>query len=439
MILTKANTGFYGFLLVVAVYFYCLPSGRFTFFGFNSDLRIYDFVGLTYVFWCYITFPKKIFNLFKSRRSPAYYSGLLIIALLVGVVISVIYNGLSFLPPTLIRFLRFIVYLHMLICALLFIDTPSKLRIVVKLFLFGVSIQACIGLLQYLGYIPNLWPEYWVQMYSADDDLVLFTGTLAPHHKHFSMIMLAGVALILGKLSVSQSKMRRVYFVALIILYSLVPLLSGTKTYLFTFALLLLVYISQIGFTKSFYLLAVTGMVFFIMYSTFQDMFFSDISSKLDSRLFKYFSQSGVDLNGVTTGRTRIYTAIFSTLLLRPYLLVTGTGFMNIKSFIPATGAHNLYLQYLMELGIWGLSIYLLYLNSFWRFYNQVKTNKSNFGGDYVLGGKLVLCVIIVSGLTGEVLYAQYSMMTLPGHLVILLSIGLIPRNIMISGQKRRL
>jgi len=49
------------------------------------------------------------------------------------------------------------------------------------------------------------------------------------------------------------------------------------------------------------------------------------------------------------------------------------------------------------------------------------------------------LCVIIVSGLTGEVLYAQYSMMTLPGHLVILLSIGLIPRNIMISGQKRRL
>src|SRR5690606_5652427 len=120
--------------------------------------------------------------------------------------------------------------------------------------------------------------------------------------------------------------------------------------------------------------------------------------------------------------------SVASAILSHPYLLVTGSGFQAAAEFIYGTGAHNNFLQFLVETGIVGLFFFLAFLYTTLRNLNWarrvVRYRTERVFAEFVLIGFVGL---ILTMLVGETFYSQPAMFTLAGQIMIFLSLGVAP------------
>src|SRR5690606_22961270 len=84
------------------------------------------------------------------------------------------------------------------------------------------------------------------------------------------------------------------------------------------------------------------------------------ISEQYEDRVLRDYERGGVERLAVE--RTIIYESVFRAIGTYPFLLITGSGFQAAAVFIYGNGAHNNFLQFLIETGVIGLSVFLLFL-----------------------------------------------------------------------------
>jgi O-antigen ligase len=150
------------------------------------------------------------------------------------------------------------------------------------------------------------------------------------------------------------------------------------------------------------------------------------INQKYEERIVREYEAGGIA--ELASERTIIYESIFRALGQYPFLIFTGTGFQAGTVFVFGNGAHNNFLQYLLETGIVGLYFFVAFL-----FVTGRNLNAARLKNPYLLERTVAqFCWIGLIGLiftmfVGETLYAQASMFTLSGQIMIFLGLGIAP------------
>lgn len=412
--------------ILVTSYFYCLPLGRFSFLGFASDFRVFDFVVLFFwlVNWNYLS--SRVAFIHSHRQLATRYVKYLMIVILISLVFNFIFRGSSYLGPTLIRTYRFMAYLLTLVAVVAIVDSRKKFRVVLIVFFANILLQAVLAFLQGIGVLPSFWPDYWREMYSFMDAPV---ATLSPHHKHIAIVMLMGFSLSAALLFYYRNLLLKLFFAVCALLMVIVPLLSGTRTFVLgmTGLVLALLWITK---GRSF------GIAFFLGFGLIivsknlpeevSEITFERINERYEERVLRDYRRGGVERLAVD--RTVVYESVFRAITNYPYLLVTGSGFQAAAVFIYGNGAHNNFLQFLIETGIIGLSVFLLFLYTISK--NLLLAGKympysfENSIAQFVWIG---LIGLIFTMFVGETFYAQAAMFTLTGQIMVYFGLGIAP------------
>ncbi len=409
--------------ILMISFFYCLPLGRFSLGGFDSDFRVFDFA-IFFVFLYYLSnqnVTREINHLLASRPWFLRWLKILSILILISILISLLYSGTSFILPRLIRAYRFIAYLLVPFLTFAVVRRKSDYLVLYNLLFWLMAGVGGIAFLQGLGFLPNFWPEYWRVMYSENDAPV---ATLSPHHKHMGVIMLVGVCIGIGYLLRVRSLWLKVMIAVACLVMFTVPLFAGTRTYLLGFVGVLPA-ILLIGRGQAIVPIAlmVLGSIVFLSYSG--DSVSSRVEKKFDERVTARYEKLGYE--GLYRERTVIYMDIFQAITKSPYILITGTGYQNIFKFIGANGAHNNYLQALMELGLLGFFVFISFLVILWKNLHKTFTVKDR---DISLNAQytwVALCGILLTMFVGETFWGQAAMFTLAGQLSFLFSLAVSP------------
>src|SRR5690606_5323172 len=133
-------------------------------------------------------------------------------------------------------------------------------------------------------------------------------------------------------------------------------------------------------------------------------------------------------ISELASDRTKVYQSVAKAIFSHPYLLITGSGFQGAAEFIYGTGAHNNFLQFLVETGIIGLYFFLAFLYtslrnlSFARLVVRFRTERVL--AEFILIGMIGL---IFTMFVGETFYTQPAMFTLAGQIMIFLGLGVAP------------
>lgn len=404
-------------------FFYCLPLGRYSVGAFDTDFRLYD-LAIFFVFgyyWMNGLVVNEINRIIHVKTFFTRWLKFLIALVVLGVIVALLYSGYEFMMPRLIRLYRFLAYLSVPFLVMAVVRTRAQYFSLLNLLFFLICLTGCIAFLQGLNYLPNFWPDYWRDMYSENDAPV---ATLSPHHKHIGVIMLVGVCMGMGYLLRVKGVLLKVLIVALILVMFTVPLFGGTRTYLLGFVGVIpaLVYIGRLNLVFP-AILIVLGSLIFLEWGGNQVT--ERIEAKLEKRVTSRIERFGYE--GLYRERTIIYLDILRAIREHPYLLITGTGYQNIFSFIRANGAHNNYLQALMELGIAGLVVFIAFIASLWKnLTNSIRVPDRDISimSQYIW---VALCGIIMTMFVGETYWGQASMFTLAGQLSFLFAIAVSP------------
>lgn len=405
-------------------FFYCLPLGRFSLGGFDSDFRVFDFA-ILFTFLFYFSkqeVTREFARLFRTNDWFLRWMKILAVLVLLSIVVSVAYSGFSFILPRLIRVYRFIAYLLVPFLVFATIRNKKDFLFLLRLMFWLMAVVGLVAFLQGLGFLPHFWPEYWRIMYSENDAPV---ATLSPHHKHMGVIMMVGVCIGIGYFLRTRSFVFKAIIAGACLIMFTVPLFAGTRTYLLGFVAIIpaILLVGRGQSTIPIMVMVVISLIF-IRYSG--GSVTSRVEKKFDERITARVDKLGYE--GLYRERTVIYTDIFRTLLQHPYLLITGTGYQNIFRFIGANGAHNNYLQALMELGLFGFIVFLSFLSTLWK--NLRTVSKIVKDRDIVITAQytwVALCGILLTMFVGETFWGQAAMFTLAGQLSFLFGIAVSP------------
>lgn len=412
--------------ILITSYFYCLPLGRFNFAGFDSDFRVFDFAIVLFWFFNWSFLSSRISFIYSNKKWGTYPLKILIIIVLVSILFNVIFRGVGYLGPTAIRAFRFVSYLSSLVALISIVDSRDKFRIVLIVFFTNILLQAFLALLQGIEIMGHFWPTYWREMYGFNEAPV---ATLSPHHKHIGVVMLMGVCLSLGLLQNSTKVIWKIFFAISGIIMLLIPLFSGTRTFLLGMAgvLLGLLWMSR---GKAVPVILFLGLgfaiVFFNVSESIRDKAYERINEKYEDRILREYEKGGIA--ELASERTVIYESIFRAIETYPFLLLTGTGFQAGTVFVYGNGAHNNFLQYLLETGLVGLYFFVAFLYLISN--NLLMASSSNNNRmERTLAGFIWIGLIglVFTMFVGETLYAQPSMFTLSGQIMIFLGLGIAP------------
>jgi hypothetical protein len=222
---------------VITSFFYCLPLGRFSFGGFLSDIRVFDLVSAGFLL-CYLpSLGPRIKHIARTRLDFLGAAAVLLALVWLSLLFTFAGGGTDALLPALIRALRFTFYLLIAGFVAAVVETPRQSRFLLNIFYLNVVAQAVIAFAQGLGWVPNLWPAYWVANYGD-----IPVGTLSPHHKQIGVVMLLGIALSATYLRTTRSVLIRVGVLLATTLMLIVPILSGSRTAVLGFAAFVLAY-----------------------------------------------------------------------------------------------------------------------------------------------------------------------------------------------------
>ncbi len=410
--------------ILLVSFFYCLPLARFSLGRFDSDFRIFDFA-ILFTFSYYFSKPivtQETARLFRSKQWFLYWLKILAVLVLISILVAILYSGTSFLLPTLIRVYRFVSYLIVPFLVFAVVRTKADFLFFFRLLFWLMAVVGSIAFIQGLGLLPNLWPEIWQLMYSDNSAPV---ATLSPHHKHIGVIMLVGVCIGIGYILRTRLFTMKIIIGVFILVMFTVPLFAGTRTYLLGFVGVIPA-ILIVGKGKGIIpiLLMVMGSFIFLQY--YGSEITERVEQKFEDRVTARVEKLGYE--GLYRERTVIYEDIFETIGKYPYLLVTGSGFQNIHHFIGATGAHNNFLQVLIELGLFGLVVFISFILALWRNLRQI-SNYINDPDVVILSNYtwVALCGIILTMFVGETFWGQAAMFTLSGQLSFLFALAVSP------------
>ncbi|MDW8274339.1 MAG: O-antigen ligase family protein [Chitinophagales bacterium] len=400
-----------------------MPFGRYSVGGFDTDYRVYD-LAILFVFGYYFaneTVVKELLRLLRQKKLFTWWLKVLMILLVLSVFVSLFFGGYDFLLPRLIRLYRFLAYLSIPFLVLAVVRSRDQYIKLFNLLFFLISLVGVIAFLQGLNVLPNFWPEYWRAMYSENDAPV---ATLSPHHKHIGVVMLVGVCLGMGYFFLVRSVALKLIIVVLILIMFTVPLFAGTRTYMLGFAGVLpaLLIIGRINLVVPLSVFLIMG---WLAIGLGGEQVVEKVERKYEKRVASRIERFGYE--GLYRERTVIYFDIVRALNEHPYLLVTGTGYQNIFAFIRANGAHNNFLQALMELGLAGLIVFIGFLVTFWRNIRklmQAKDKGISIRAQYTW---VAFCGILMTMFVGETFWGQAAMFTLAGQLSFLFALAVSP------------
>lgn len=391
--------------------------------GFDSDFRVFDFA-IVFVFGYYLSSEQVMREINRIIRFKVWFTRwlkVLIALLLFSLLVASAYSGSDFLLPRLIRIFRFVAYLSVPFLVLAVVRTRAQYTTLFNVFFGAIAVVGVIAFLQGVNFLPNFWPEYWREMYSENDAPV---ATLSPHHKHMGVIMLVGVCLGVGFFLRIKSWWMKLILVGLILMMFTVPLFAGTRTYLLGFVGVIpaMLYIGRFNLILPMLVLVGGGLLFLqfgggAVTTRVEDKFEERVTDRVDK----------LGYEGLYRERTVIYWDILRTLGEHPYLLITGTGFQNIFEFIGANGAHNNYLQALMELGLLGLIVFLSFLRLLWRNLLATARIRDRDISPIAQYTWVALCGIIMTMFVGETFWGQAAMFTLAGQLSFLFALAVSP------------
>lgn len=420
---TSGFTNIVPLIFLLISFFYCLPLGRYNVGGFDSDFRIYDFMILL-VFGFYLLnqdVAREISRILHVQDLFTKWIKWLIVLLILSIFIATFYSGITFLLPRLIRLYRFISYLIVLFFVIAAVRTRTQYLTVFNTFFLLTAVTALIAFLQGLNYLPNFWPEYWVEMYSENDAPV---ATLSPHHKHIGVVMLVGVCIGLGYFLIVRNFFLKFLIAVSILVMFTVPLFAGTRTYLLGFVGVFpaLIYIGRVQFIASLTFLVIIA---YFTLSAGGEQITERVEQKFEKRVASRVERFGYE--GLYRERTVIYEDILRAIIQHPYLLLTGTGYQNIFSFIGANGAHNNYLQAMMELGLLGFFVFISFLVLLWRnlkWSMKIKDRQISILSQYTW---VAFAGILMTMFVGETIWGQAAMFTLAGQLSFLFALAISP------------
>jgi O-antigen ligase len=409
--------------LLLISFFYCLPLGRYSIGGFDTDFRFFDFAIL--LAFGYYAADSSVASvaaaLLRSDRWFHKWLKFLFLLILLSLLVSIAYGGSNFLLPRLIRLYRFLAYISVSFLVISVVRSKATYLQFFRLLFWLITVVGAIAFAQGLGFIGNFWPDYWRIMYSENNAPV---ATLSPHHKHIGVIMLVGVCLGLGYYLRTRSMFMKAGLVLLILMMFTVPLFSGTRTYLLGFVGVLpaMMFIGRQSIVIP-SIIIVTSAYLLVQFSG--DTISGRVEQKFEQRVTSRIEKLGYE--GLYRERTVIYGDILRALQENPQLLLTGTGFQNIFWFISANGAHNNYLQALMELGVLGLYVFLSFLALLWK--NLRDTARSADRDISVIAQFtwVALCGLLMTMLVGETFWGQAAMFTLAGQLSFLFGLAVSP------------
>ncbi|UYN85594.1 MAG: O-antigen ligase family protein [Cyclobacteriaceae bacterium] len=412
--------------LLVTSYFYCLPLGRFTLVGIASDFRIFDFVVLAFwlVNWNYLTAGLNF--IYSKRQLATHYVKYLMIIILISLIFNFIFRGSSYIGPTLIRTYRFMAYLSTLVAVIAIVDNRQKFKLLLTVFFINILVQAVLAFLQGIGVLNSFWPDYWREMYSFMDSPV---ATLSPHHKHIAIVMLMGFSLAVALLFYSRNLLVKLFFAVCALLMVIVPLMSGTRTFVLgmTGVVLALLWITR---GRSIGIALFLGIGLLVVSRNLpeevSEVTLERINEKYEERVLRGYERGGVERLAVE--RTVIYESVFRAIGNYPYLLITGSGFQAASVFIFGNGAHNNFLQFLIETGLIGLSVFLLFLFTMSK--NLLAAGRYmrySFENSIARFVWIGLIGLIFTMFVGETFYAQAAMFTLTGQIMVFLGLGIAP------------
>jgi O-antigen ligase len=410
-------------LVLMVSLFYCLPLGRFSIGGFDSDFRVYDYI-FPLVYGYYLSMPQVYRHFKRLLNSKILFTNalwILVILVFVSIFISVSYSGFEFFLPRMIRFYRLLAYFTLPMLVIAVLSTERQVWRAYRVFFWTTAFVALIAFAQGLELIPSLWPEYWLNMYSESDAPV---ATLSPHHKHIGVIMLVGIFMGLAYLSLEQNMIWKVIIGLIISIMVVVPIFGGTRTFALGLAGALLAYLFiQRG--KAIVVLSLSALGVLVYFQFGGEKIKERIEEKYEERVSSRIEKLGYA--GVYQERTVIYEDIIGTLSNKPYLLITGTGFQNIFKFIGANGAHNNYLHVLMELGLVGFIFFITFLSKVWQnLYSMIHATNRRI---QIVSSFMwvTFCGVLFTMFVGETFWAQAAMFTLAGQLSFVFGLSVAP------------
>jgi len=325
---------------------------------------------------------------------------------------------------TFIRFYRFVMYYLIGSFTFLILKTPRQQRFALNVFYINILIQTLLAFAQGMDWLPNLWPDYWLVGYGSFP-----VGTLSPHHLQIGMIMLIGVGLSMMFFRIKKNILTRGLLVILISLMMVVTIRSELRTAWVSFVGWLIAYI-VIYRQRAVWPTIFIFVGIFIIYLLFGKDIWISIQEVFTRRLINPIEMEGI--SGVLGDRESIYIDNpFKMLLSQPWIIVTGAGFQNVSYVLGGpTGAHNNYLQALFELGIFGFIAFMLFLKSIYDMLKKTfRLAKSKFEEFLAKDTIAIFIAILISMLAGETMWAQYSMFTLTGQIMVIIAIAVSPLN----------
>ena len=412
---TRSNLDYSLVTLLIASYFYCLPLGRYTVLGFQTDYRIYDYM----IFATMVALAPRMIPYLKVlyRRRILYFRPLLLLILLVwaSMFFTFLFGGAKAFFPAIIRAYRFSAFLLTAGAIWFVIRNKWQWLLAFRFFYFLIAAEALIAFFQGIHLLPGFWPTYWQAAYRGGYPV----ATLSPHHKHIGVVMLMGTGLSLYLFQQASFWWWKSLYLFILALTLTVPIFSGSRTALLGLLGLLLGY--AIGYrARGVYLWGVTAASFAFLFFAFKGYIRDPLEMRIQERLIIPIEKAGTA--GLYEERTHIYFRdIPRGLMKAPWVLLTGTGFQNFATFFGATGAHNNYLHVWMELGIVGFFVYLamLYrihknLRALWRHPDRPVRAMAKHIWAVFLG-------ILFTMMVGESFWGQYSMFTLSGQIMTLI------------------
>ena len=414
----------YNFLLIalyITSFFYCLPIIKLNYSGLITDIRLYDLI-FPLILWNFILKNFKQFKLESTTVAYAKYNYIFISIIFISLFLTYTYGGPFKLLIAMVRFYRIVSFWSIGLIIIVYIKDHQRLKQLIYVFYFNCVLQAFLGGLQTLDFLPNFWPDYWQAMYGD----LYSVGTLAPHHKHIGIIMILTVGLSVAVLRSKNNILIKCIAVISIAAAIFTTMGADSRT---GYGAILVYLIYSLLFLRGGQASRIIGVLFSII------ILFYAIGPAVGERI-QYIegrqqvmsSHEGGIIAGNLATRSWIWKKIISRLYERPLLLLFGSGFQNNSEYGGIGGAHNNYLHILAELGLYGFMIYFLWLKNIYHEmkYKSLNSN-SSFGRIYCSEILAIYVSILITMLIGETLYAQRAMMSLSGQLNILFAFGTHP------------
>jgi len=407
--------------ILITATFYVVPLGRVESFG--TDYRLFDFAFGVFFILIGISEWPKIIKIFKERKKVFWWASILILLVWASLIVTFITGGAPKAFPAIIRSIRFTAHFFTGACVVALVDSPSKYRRILNVFYINILIQAGLAIAQKLGWLGTFWPSYYVSSYGE-----LPVGTLSAHHKHIGIVMLLGIGICLTFIKVKKdifSKFIAIFSMGLMVAASIFALSRTGWLGLAGMALgYFYIYRRQSIGTA---LIIIIGLLLSLLILQWVGIDLLTLAKEdLDLVVFDRYERFGIE--GITGDRMQVYDNFPDAIAAAPWILITGTGFQNIITYIRAAGAHNNYIQVLFELGVFGFIVYMGMLRQILReLQNAGKVLSNLLENAYAKSTFAVFVGILFTMLVGESFWGQTSMQTMTAQIMIMIGLAIAP------------